>query len=448
MNWTRSFAVFALFFGLVTACEPRLDPLLYPVDAQVQVGYDDQLARYPLPVGNLEVVITSTADARQTRTARTDAAGLVRFPELEPGVYRLTVQTTVSAAEFNQITGIPTSEAISFSGELASQPFNSTTTDPVPLKLSRGGLTAGWVIKQVYYAGSDRVNGAASRDQFIELYNNSDQTRYADSLCLAQLDGSNLAKPDLSTGFFLPNGQYDWSKSVGMPATVRANDDYVYATSLLLIPGTGRSHPVGPGGSLIVAQTAQNHRASFTGTDGKPITVLNPALTIDLSRANFEVVYASLLSKPLESDVDNPQVPNAQVVHFYGTDWILDQTGRDAYAILKSPEDVRAWPKYANPTVRALQPTTRLSVQVPKRYVVDAVEIQPGQADGATTLNPKKLAPDVDLRYAAVPKGAYSSQALIRKTSRTVGTRRVLQDTNDSAQDFEVFDLPLPGGFR
>lgn len=448
MNWFRLLAFFTLFSGLIGACKPRLDPLLYPVEAVVQVGYDDQLARYPLPVENLEVVLTLTADPTQTRTGRTDPTGVVRFPDLEPGVYRVTARTTVSAADFQAITGVPTSEAVVFSAELPAQSFNATTTDLVPLKLSRGGAQSGWVIKQVYYAGSDRINGASYRDQFIELFNNSDRVLYADSLCLAQLDGSNLGRPDLSTGVFLPNGQYDWSKSVGMPGGVRANDDYVYAASLVLIPGTGRSHPVRPGAGILLAQTAQNHRAAYSGTDGKPIAPLNPALSIDLSGADFEVVYAPMVSKPLESDVDNPRVPNVQVIHFYGADWILDQTGRDAYAVLKSAEDVRTWPKYAAPTVRTLQPTTRLSVQIPRKYLLDAVEIQPGQLDQATALNPKKLAADLDASHAAVPKGAYSSQSLIRKTSRTVCTRRILQDRNDSAQDFEVLDLPLPGGFR
>src|SRR5690606_23688627 len=111
------------------------------------------------------------------------------------------------------------------------------------LKLELGRI-GGLVFKQIYYAGSDTRNGATFRDQFIEIYNNSNDTIYADSLYIAQVFGSNTVSPDYTKGFFINSGnmkgQYDWSKSIGMPADVNATDDFFYPKSLYRIPGNGK----------------------------------------------------------------------------------------------------------------------------------------------------------------------------------------------------------------
>src|SRR5690606_10834494 len=105
-------------------------------------------------------------------------------------------------------------------------------------------------IKQVYYAGSDTRNGAVFRDQFVELYNNTDQTLYADGLHIARLWGKQRVNDEKH--HFQVNGQFDWSKSVGMPAGIDANADYVYLRDLLRIPGGGSDYPVQSGESIII----------------------------------------------------------------------------------------------------------------------------------------------------------------------------------------------------
>ncbi|MCH5715179.1 DUF4876 domain-containing protein [Niabella hibiscisoli] len=44
----------------------------------------------------------------------------------------------------------------------------------------------------------------------------------------------------------------------------------------------------------------------------------------------------------------------------------------------------------------------------------------------------------LDATGAFVTGGQYSSQSLIRKITKTVDGRRILQDTNNSANDFET----------
>lgn len=121
----------------LAACQPRLDPLLTPVDAQVQVGYDDSLARYPLPLRDLDVLLQSAGDSTQVRTSRTDAQGVARFPALEAAVYHVLVQTTVSAAEYQSATGQSVPGPVRFTAELRQQVFTSATPLPIKLRVKR-----------------------------------------------------------------------------------------------------------------------------------------------------------------------------------------------------------------------------------------------------------------------------------------------------------------------
>ena len=43
------------------------------------------------------------------------------------------------------------------------------------------------------------------------------------------------------------------------------------------------------GKSIIIAQTGINHKAPYDRIDGKPVTIQDPELTVDLSKADFEV---------------------------------------------------------------------------------------------------------------------------------------------------------------
>ncbi|MNL40789.1 hypothetical protein D3C87_1631620 [compost metagenome] len=74
---------------------------------------------------------------------------------------------------------------------------------------------------------------------------------------------------------------------------------------------------------------------------------------------------------------------------------------------------------------------------------MDALEIQPNTA-GARL--PKKLGPSQDAGFSFVPLGAYSSQAVIRKTEGNNNGVIKLKDTNNSTEDF-VFIKANPFGF-
>lgn len=429
----------------LTACKKNNTTEIQPIDVNVNVSYNLETSTYKLPLNVVKVKVTNVS-TKTVREFNVSEKGTLLISQLSPGAYDIDASATISAADYTAITAIPVDRAVTFNASLKNKQIAVGFNETLSLNL-RAGFTGDWVIKQVYFAGSDRVNGALYRDQFIEFYNNSDKVLYADSLYFAETVGLITKSTANSYNLLASTGQLDWSKSVNMPANIDANNDYIYARAFLMIPGTGKQYPVQPGKSIVVAQTAINHKAPFTGTDGKQVTVINPALTIDLSGADFEAYYAPLLAKPLASDIDNPNVPNLTVLSYFGTDMIFDNPGRYSYALIKadgtqSPKD---WPMYNYPTKAAPSSTATKYYQIPNKYVIDAVEVQPVEADDRI---PKKYNSALDAGFTYVPLGSYTSQSIIRKIEKTVNGRIVLKDTNNSTEDFTFLNVATPRGFK
>ncbi len=431
-----------LLSGLVlNACKKEKTSDIQPVDLSVKVAYNIESSGYTLPLNNVNVKIKNV-NTGTTQTLNTNDKGAINFNGIAAGIYDIDATIKIPAATYTELTGVQTSTDIIFNASVKNKQITVGFTGDIELKLVSGTI-GDWVIKQIYYAGSHRTNGALYRDQFIEFYNNSDKTLYADSLYFAEITGVITSGSSYNT---LKSGQMDWSKSVGMPTNIDANNDYVYARALLMIPGTGKQYPVLPGKSIVVAQTALNHKAPFTGTDGKTVSVLDPSLTVDLSGADFEAYYAPFLSKPLSSDVDTP-VPNLEVLSYFGTDMIFDNPGRYSYVLLKSDGKIKVkdLPQYNYPTLTPPSSTATKYYQIPNTLILDAVEIQ---SNLPTSRNPKKLGPAFDAGFTFVPAGDYTSQSVIRKTEKTVNGRIILKDTNNSTEDFDFFNVANPRGFK
>lgn len=303
----------------------------------------------------------------------------------------------------------------------------------------------GFVIKQIYYAGSDTKKAALNRDNFIEIYNNSDEVLYADSLIIGLAYGKANRNSD---DYSLPNNQFDWSKSVGMDAAGDANEDYIYAKGLFMVPsdGTGKRYPVQPGHSIILAGTAVNHGGGYTDAKGVVQKAEDPTLTVDLSGADFEVWFYDYDQRenpgrtPLASDVDNPDVPNMEVIFATSMrDMYFPPQARESFVLLKGDGTVNfaELKGYAPPITRTISTSTTLYPQVPAKFILDAVELE---APVASDVLPRRLPQRFDAGAISVPGGPYSSQSVVRRTLKTVNGRRILQDTNNSAKDFGVLN--------
>lgn len=404
-----------------------------PVALQVSISYDEEQASLELSLEDVTVKIKNTING-ESYEAKTDGSGIAQFESIVPGNYSITASMTIGAEDYETQTGINVPDDAHFNASLDT---NIQEDQNLEMKLKAGRI-GGLVFKQIYYAGSNTTRGASFRDQFIEIYNNSNEVIYADSLYFGNTQSNNKKASDGEV-------RWDWSKSDDMPpSTKNPSDDYIYAHYLFMIPGSGKDHPIEPGGSIIIAQNAINHKAPYTDNSGEIQGITDPSLTIDLSGADFEtylVDYRRELSddpdnfEPYTWDMDNPEVPNVDVLWASsGQLWIMANTGRDDVFMFKTKEDVSSWPSYPEPTTTAFDKTVTYK-QIPAEYVIDAVEFKRLPASSET---PKRLPETLDVEGIAVEGGGYSSQSLIRKTKTTINGRRILQDTNNSSNDFET----------
>lgn len=434
-----------LSVGALSGCLKERLPNNGPVDIKINVSYASEEYQKILPVDTITVNIYSQK-GKKIFSAKTDHNGHIEFPQLAPNDYRVQAVISFQVDVFNQLLGMNEDFDVTFSSELQQITVGKEVKSDWNLSLVSGNFRPqGLVIKQIYYAGSHAILGASFRDQFIEIFNNSDQIQYADSLCIAEAYGAI----NINRAYAYQNNskQFDWSKSYGMPEGIRANADYVYAQTILRLPGKGQDYPIAPGASIVVAATATNHKAPYEGADGKVISVKDPSLTVDLSQADFEAYYAPYIgtTRPLASDVDNPNVPNVEVIRRgSGTDLIMNQVGQQSWFIFRGDDmgPDKNWKGYGLPFANGQINTSATYIQVHIDYILDAVELQ----SSTSTQYPKRFSAQSDAGWVAVDGGARSSNAVIRKTKTVINGRRVLQDSNNSKDDF-VSIQANPRGF-
>ncbi len=396
-----------------------------PVPFQINVKYNDSSTGKPAAGATVSLTNVATGDKVEQTT---DANGELKITNLLPGEYNISVVKTLTSSEFAEIFGysIPQSEIV-YNGNQEKVQVNANTSY-TNIALASGKL-GDLVIKQIYYAGSDIKVGALFRDQFLEIYNNSNEVIYADGLCFAQLQGNNKNTVESWT---LPNGQFDWSQSPNNAIGSAANTDYVYANYIYQIPGSGTQYPIQPGESIVIAQTAINHKAPYKDNGGKDVAVGNPELTVDLSGANFEAFLGDYLGSTYRYDIQNPAVPDLNILHRTESarDMILDPAGKDSYIIFRATaEDVKAFPLIAQPNM----PNGKTYARIPKSLIIDGVDTS---TNNTNSVIPKKMTTEVDAQFTFVPEGTYSSYAVIRKTQTTVNGRIILKDIINSAEDF------------
>lgn len=435
MKKTLLFSITFLLGLLIQSCSNNDDEALKPVNLEIKLKYDETFNS--LATKNSTVVLVNNETGNKY-TAQSDANGTALFSQILPGIYSVSATKVMLSAEFTETFGYTPAEAeINFNGTETSLAVNAETAPKeITMKTARVGE---FVIKQIYYGGSDTKKGAVFRDQFIEIYNNSNEVQYADGLLIAQLYGTNVTTVFAYT---LPTGQFDWSKSADMTLGDEANTDYVYASNVFRIPGDGTKYPVQPGKSIVIAQNAVNHKANYTDNSGKVVSIVNPELTVDLSGADFESFLGTYLGDLYQFDIQNPAVPDLEIAYWANgnNDMILDPSGRQAIAIFNmNAAELASLKSYKNP-----KGDKNLYLQIPHKALTDGVELTKDLGSGFV---PKKLPAQVDGGNTYLTSGSYSSKSVIRKTKTTIGGRIILQDTNNSTNDF-VEITANPRGFN
>lgn len=271
-----------------------------------------------------------------------------------------------------------------------------------------------FVISEVYFSFSKTPEGKIySRDQFIELYNNTDKTLYADGLCIGETK--------IKTSHFLENFSPD------------IRNEAVPIRTVYRITGSGKEHPVKPGETFVFCDAAINHKEH------------NP-ISVNLTEAQFEW-YDDYKGR----DIDVPEVPNMErlVKEYERGLWKLFSRGEHSYVLFRVPLSISAKQFSENQkfqysfTLKGKQYTKDIW-KIENDKIIDAVE-----CSTPSGFEWKAISPTLDLTWTNCGDGdkTHHGKSIKRKISHiTKNDRIVLQDTNDSASDFiATAPTPSPG---
>lgn len=371
------------------------------VDYTVKIVYPETYSRREAVDAHVKITNSFTGEEKN---ARTDAQGEAKFTGLLPGTYQISASRDLTPEEALEQTGVE--GEVYLSASLTDHSIQ--TTGSVSLTL-QGTSPGGWVIKQVYYTGAPNTT-SYSNDQFVELYNNSAETLYADGLSIGDIVG----RPYVS--------------SSSIPSGFAKDTEYIYFQNIFTVPGSGKDYPVEAGESIIIARSAINHKSDPT--------LGNPNSPVDLGKgiADFEVYW-----QEAGRDTDNPDVPNMVVDYFHirtTFDWFPTVFG-PSYAIFRH-DDIASLPRVREPG------STRDDTypQVPVSSVIDAIDC----VRNASVGHFKRLPSNVDAGFQYCTN-SYTGEALRRKVKTEINGRKVLQDTNNSTNDFERINPPTPKGW-
>lgn len=353
---------------------------------------------------NGDVVLQDRNSSKSYKVAAVD--GKAVFAGVRFGVYDASVAATMTHDQFAAVApelaaNLKGSIALNGNKPMLSLIDESAAAQKFAIDLM-WSVPSSLVISKVYCFGTTNLNDKPYNiDKYWEIYNNSEEVIYADGLCLGEAYGSAVSA-----------STYDVAKA-----------GVCYMQRIVRIPGSGAQYPIEPGKSIVVAQNAKNH------IDAAVVTQ-----TVDLSGADFECyVEGATLMFP----ADNGDVPNLEQVFAANTNAAKFGAGQGTVvALIKmTAAEVEAAQKVLAPG------TDTYGVQyasyclaVPNDKVLDAVDCYRKSFESRKG---KHVPDEIDASYAVVEQKGIAERKISYVTPEG---RKVLQDTNNSTQDFVLVE--------
>ncbi len=289
MKRTGLVTVLFLLIIYLTSCE-KTPPSQVDGEASLDVTVMWDSSSVPedtvwAPLPNAKVILSSEYGLSSFQTNQN---GLARITGIPSAIYQISARGLHPLDSSILFVGTKKSIEV-YSGKVVSADI---FTQPI----SASGIS----INELYVGGPVN-NFYFFYDQYIELYNSSDETKYLDGMIVARLSGHDNCGPGC-----------DWGN----------DGDIDGVTYIFKFPGNPGEHnyPFEPHTFKVLAQTAYDHTQTVS-------------TSIDLSKADWE--FYNQLSA---SDFDNPNVPNLynirmdRTVDFYvslTSDVIIIADGRD-----------------------------------------------------------------------------------------------------------------------
>lgn len=371
-----------------------------PVDSlltvQLQAEYPKDLSEFKLK--EINVVAKEINTGLETKASSNQATFTMK---LLSGLYDI------------QING---SASYYLDGELKESPITAYVERrqivegklDVAFSLFLSRTDGGFLIEEIFFAGNNTPeNELYLGDRYIKIYNNSDNVLYADGLAIAGTTFSTVER-------------YEYKPNI-MPEAVAVN-------AIMMIPGSGKEYPIQPGGSIIIAETAINHKEY--NSKG-----------LNLANADFE-----MLDPDDDEDVDNPKVTN--MINFLDK-LVIHNRGYQSFVLAKIPLNQHAFAQnhaynysYKFEFEGFRMDMEESTFKIPNSWIVDAVNLSV-QSEFKWIVT----APSLDKGWTYCGKYDGDKSRFGRSVKRKVLSRSakgysILKDTNNSSVDFEAEASP------
>jgi len=386
---------------VIYSCANNEEPALKEVSATLSIKLKEFKGELNTPL-NIKVTNHSGVGNEISFTREVSQIGdEVQLFNLIPGVYTFSISGKLTQEESQDIFGV-SSELLLKANKTSVYVYDYTESETIELDLEVS-TTSSLVFKEIFYSGTKYETATGTKtnyfyEQFYEIYNNSDEIVYLDSLCISNV--------------------YPIS---GVPAEFDPSlSDYLFGMSVWMIDGTGKDVPLAPGKSIVIAMSGRNHKE------------VNETL-LDLSSADYET-YVEKIDGSAPLDYPVPNMLSAFWTQSASVKQWLTAVNGAGMVIYKLP-----YPFDKNDIAKPLNSTsTTVYVKIPKSAVLDAVDCLKDE----TKYNEKRVPASLDAGYATV-KENYNGKSIARKILQTTTDGRIIfQDTNNSSEDFEVQDTP------
>lgn len=362
---------------------------------------------------------------QDTKTFPLDANGSV-VASLPIGVYNVAIEKNITNAQGEQVV-------ISLRMENVNVNTAGQTIEGYVNSLPASALGKDFIFSEVFFNGETNSGRMMHPDQYIVLFNPTEEVLYADGVCVGVTMHISWWPKELWYDSYYP--------------------DQVPIGGFITIPGSGKEHPVQPGEKLVIAFTAINHSEVVNGEIAYDHAV-------DLSGADFEVYYG-----PDASDVDNPSVPNVLITEngdSYG--FFFQPRGYVSPVMfrlengLQSTVDafVNSHTTLSKTHVEATETTPEGDIDIhilaiETQNIIDGIQTSDVPQDVKT-----RVVPETVDRGKFLVNGCHRQELCIRKEIK-VGDKTFYQDTNNSSEDMQdvnerkaagLFQNAFPIGWR
>lgn len=313
------------------------------------------------------------------------------------GTYNVSVEGTIS---YSDDTGTTDTKIAGVQAGMVVSGSQINKTIDLALKAGGGDL----IIEEIFFTGTKTPEGEMYfGDQYFKITNNTDEILYADGLLVIQSS-------------FMTNEKYDYTPNI-MATTFSAG-------AIIKIPGTGTTYPVQPGASIIIAESAINHKE------------FNP-LSIDLSKADFQIF------KEDSDDIDNPNVP--KVINL-ADKMVIHTQGYYAYALARMPKEMSNDElisqntydyKYNRVFFGNVFPTEDSGIKIPNEWITDVVNL--GVKESFQWI---VTSPSIDMGWTSVTafdgdQNRFGKAVRRKIVGKSLGGKNIFKDTNNSTVDFD-----------